>query len=151
MLERTTRSGKRLFLCRACRRESTTPDKTCPAGCGVELKLWSVQVLREGGVEEWLVAAPDRAIAREVVLEHEVSPECRMVMTPVEDADRPISIVYDSHVRAAGRVPTASVAESLLVGGWRYTAPARDWLAMFTLPGVVRAHRQPGPPSARSR
>lgn len=32
MLERTTNSGKALFRCRSCGRESIHPDKYCPMG-----------------------------------------------------------------------------------------------------------------------
>lgn len=32
-LERTTPSGKQLFRCSDCGRESPTPDKRCPKGC----------------------------------------------------------------------------------------------------------------------
>lgn len=34
LMDTTTPSGKRLFQCRTCKRESATPDKQCPAGCG---------------------------------------------------------------------------------------------------------------------
>ena len=33
-LERTSPSGKVLYCCLLCGRDSQTPDKTCPAGCG---------------------------------------------------------------------------------------------------------------------
>ena len=34
LLEKTTPSGKRLFRCEHCGRESIAPDKVCPEGCG---------------------------------------------------------------------------------------------------------------------
>lgn len=34
--DKTTNSGKALFRCVECSRESCTPDKVCPAGCGTE-------------------------------------------------------------------------------------------------------------------
>jgi len=37
-LERTTPSGKQLFLCRTCGRESPTPDKRCADGCRDETR-----------------------------------------------------------------------------------------------------------------
>lgn len=33
-IEKTTPSGKVLFRCDWCGRESPTPDKVCPTGCG---------------------------------------------------------------------------------------------------------------------
>lgn len=36
LLEKTSPSGKAMWKCRECGRESVTPDKTCPVGPGPE-------------------------------------------------------------------------------------------------------------------
>jgi len=44
LMDTTTPSGKRLFQCRTCKRESATPDKQCPAGCGEQssARSWAI-------------------------------------------------------------------------------------------------------------
>lgn len=102
------------------------------------LRLWHVIELHSAGSLEmgsWFVVAPDKDIAREVLLEHEVPPENPLVFAEV-DLDSPVGIVIDV---AAGPLvaPATAVEEQLDAGRVRYVAQGREWIERFSLPGVL--------------
>jgi hypothetical protein len=128
--------------CRHCDRDAG-PDGLCNRHTGPPergnrgLKLWHIVEL--GGAElemgSWFVVAPDRGIAREVLLEHEVPPEHSLVFAEI-DLDSPVGIIITT-ADGALVAPSTAVEEKLEAGRVRYVAQGREWIERFSVPGVL--------------